>query len=63
MERKTQISILIPAQDEADNLMTLVPEICKVLNENKQIEYNILVLNHGSLDNTSQIINEFKAQG
>ena len=50
-----KLSVIIPARNEAENLTNCVTEICDEL-ENCSINYEILVIDDGSTDNTSEII-------
>ena len=50
-----KLSVIIPARNEAENLTNCVSEICDEL-ENRSINYEILVIDDGSTDNTSEII-------
>ena len=50
-----QLSVIIPARNEADNLKECISEICKELNH-YSINFEILVIDDGSTDNTIDII-------
>ena len=52
-----KISVVIPARNEADNLKECISEICKELNYHS-IDFEILVVDDGSTDNTIDIIKE-----
>lgn len=51
-----KLSIIIPAKNEAKNLHTCIPEISEILILHN-IDHEILVIDDGSTDNTSEIIN------
>jgi len=56
-----KISILIPSYNEEQNLLDLLPEINKVMkNEKSKYDFEIIVINDGSLDNTEKKVNELK---
>jgi len=52
-----KLSVIIPARNEADNLKECISEICKELNH-YSINFEILVIDDGSTDNTIDIIKE-----
>ncbi len=49
-------SIVIPIYNEADNIKSLVDEIYYVFKNNDKNEYEVILINDASNDNTSQII-------
>ena len=51
-----KLSVIIPARNEAENLPKCIAEICEELIKHS-IKYEILVIDDGSTDNTTQIIN------
>ena len=54
-----QVSVLLPAYNEADNLAELVPEITKVL-EAAGISHEVLVVDDGSTDGTRGVMAELR---
>ncbi len=56
-----KLSIVIPLLDEEDSVRPLINEINKAL-LNKAIQYEILLIDDGSKDNSLQIIKELNAQ-
>ena len=52
-----KLSVIIPAKNEADNLKICIPEICKELTHHS-IDFEILVIDDGSTDNTLDVIKE-----
>ncbi|HTH93280.1 MAG TPA: glycosyltransferase family 2 protein [Candidatus Paceibacterota bacterium] len=50
------ISIIIPAYNEAENLRVLVPEIQSTLKEHHLHNTEIIVVDDGSSDNTSEVL-------
>lgn len=61
MTTKLQISIVLPAHNEAENLPILVSDITNCLN-NLGWEYEIIIVNDGSTDNTKDVIQELKSK-
>lgn len=54
-----KLSILLPAYNEAENLETLIPQIKENIEKNKEIEYEILIVDSmEKLDNTEEICKE-----
>ena len=54
-----KIFVLLPAYNEEKSILTLIPEIDKVLKAEK-FDYQIIICNDGSNDKTSELINRFK---
>lgn len=52
-----KLSIIIPSKNEADNLKGCISEICKELKDHS-IDFEILVIDDGSTDNTVDTIKE-----
>ena len=55
------LSIIIPARNEAENLPQCITEICEELTRHS-IKYEILVIDDGSTDNTHEVIHNLKKQ-
>ena len=55
------LSVIIPARDEALNLPSMLHELTKELNSNS-INYEILVIDDGSKDDTRSIIENLKSK-
>lgn len=51
------VSVLIPAQDEAENLTELIPEVLKALNGE---ELEIIVIDDASRDDTAEVVKILK---
>ena len=52
------ISIILPTINEADNLKLLIPEIIKNLETVENLNFEIIVSDDGSTDNTKELITE-----
>jgi glycosyltransferase involved in cell wall biosynthesis len=59
-EKPTTISLVIPALNEAENLLETVPQAAAVL-ESMHIEYEVLVVDDGSTDGTRQVMRQLCA--
>ncbi len=56
-------SIILPTLNEAKNLKLLIPQIIEVINNsNLTIEFEVIVVDDNSEDNTVEIINELKKE-
>ena len=54
---KKELSIILPTLNEYKNLKILVPELEKILVEEKFDNYEIIIVDDGSIDNTVNLIN------
>jgi len=59
---KKKVSILIPCYNEAESLPLLVEELMQVVDTQKDYEWEILLINDGSKDNTIEIIRKLRAK-
>lgn len=60
MDKKPYLSVIIPAYNEANRLPATLIDIDKHLRE-ADFEYEILVVNDGSKDNTADIVRKFES--
>ena len=59
MNPKKELSIILPVLNEELNLKYLIPEISKIANEVVLNNYEIIVVDDNSTDNTKTLINNF----
>lgn len=59
MARKIDVSIILPAKDEAKSIPILIKEISSILIKTKKT-YEIIIVDDGSKDNTKEIIKKLK---
>lgn len=57
-----KISIVIPAYNEEDNLKPLAIELKKVFNEMKDYNFEVIIIDDGSTDNSVRILNGIKRE-
>ena len=57
-----QVSVILPAYNEHDNLVELLPETAKVLEE-ANLAYEIIVVDDGSTDATADLVRECAVSG
>lgn len=57
MENKIHLSVVIPAYNEEKRIATTLLDVDKYLSEQKY-DYEIIVINDGSKDNTAQVVNK-----
>lgn len=58
--RPSSISLVVPALNEAENLVETIPQAIAVLEE-MHVEYEVLVVDDGSTDATPQVIRKLRA--
>ena len=56
MSEKSQLSVIIPAFNEAENLMIILP---KLISHCDQKDWGIIIVNDGSTDNTRDLLGTF----
>ena len=60
MEQKKLITILVPAYNEEEVLYMLYERLKKLMDENTKYDFEILLINDGSKDNTFKIMQELR---
>lgn len=61
INKKFLLSLVIPAYNEEGCILTTIDSICNLLNE-KEIDYEILVVNDNSKDRTEELLQEITKQ-
>lgn len=61
-KRKRKISVVIPAFNEEDSLKPLAVELRKVFNEMQDYDFEVIIVDDGSTDNSLKILNEIKRE-
>lgn len=57
-----KVTILIPCYNEEASLPALYDALCKLMSENSNYEWEVLMVNDGSRDNTISMIKELRAK-
>lgn len=57
----SSISVVVPALNEADNLVETIPQIIAVL-ETMGVDYEVLVIDDGSTDGTPQVMRQLRTE-
>ena len=60
MEEKKLVTILVPAYNEQEVLNMLYDRLKKLMDENTKYDFEILLVNDGSKDNTFKIMQELR---
>ncbi len=58
MKKVNSLSVVLPTLNEEENLKTLIPEIEALLENKLKIDYEIIVVDDGSTDNTKELISK-----
>ncbi|MGB9665525.1 MAG: glycosyltransferase family 2 protein [Ignavibacteria bacterium] len=61
-KKQRKVSIVIPAYNEEDSLRPLAVELRKVFNEMKDYEFEIIIVDDGSNDNSLKVLNEIRRE-
>lgn len=57
-----KVSVIIPAYNEEDSLYPLSIELKKVFNELKDYEFEVIIIDDGSTDNSLKVLNEIRKE-
>ena len=60
MSQFDQLSVILPTLNEKRNLEYLIPQIVEVLISEEIFDHEIIVVDDGSIDGTSELINSLK---
>lgn len=55
MNKESKLSVVIPAYNEGNTIENTIKKVCSYLNE-MQLNYELIIVNDGSSDNTEQLI-------
>jgi glycosyltransferase involved in cell wall biosynthesis len=61
-KRQRKVSVVIPAYNEEDSLRPLAIELKKVFNELREYEFEVIIVDDGSTDNSLKVLNEIKRE-
>ena len=56
---KKLISVIIPSYNEEKTIIATIKETIKVINNIKELNYELIIVNDGSLDNTYDVVRQF----
>tara|TARA_Y100000389_G_scaffold134411_1_gene131866 strand:- start:4588 stop:5379 length:792 start_codon:yes stop_codon:yes gene_type:complete len=59
---KIELSVILPTINEEENLKILIPNLVDLLSSKNEVDYEILVVDDGSTDNTIEFLTEFNNQ-
>ncbi len=57
-----KVSVVVPAYNEEESLIPLSFELRNVFNELKQFEFEVIIIDDGSTDNTVKVLNEIRRE-
>lgn len=59
---KKKVSVFVPAHNEEQTLPILYQELKKVMDSHNEYEWEILIVNDGSVDNTREVLKQLREQ-
>jgi glycosyltransferase involved in cell wall biosynthesis len=61
-ERSVDVSVLVPAKDEAENLPLFMEQAARAFGADSRTRYEVVVIDDGSVDDTAQVLRELENQ-
>lgn len=61
-KKQRKVSVVIPAYNEEDSLRPLAIELKKVFNELRDYEFEVIIVDDGSTDNSLKVLNEIRRE-
>jgi glycosyltransferase involved in cell wall biosynthesis len=62
VERRVDVSVLVPAKDEAENLPLFMQLAAEAFASDPQVRYEVVVVDDGSVDDSWRVLQELKQQ-
>jgi glycosyltransferase involved in cell wall biosynthesis len=62
VERRVDVSVLVPAKDEAENLPLFMKLAAEAFGKTPNVRYEVVVIDDGSVDDTWRVLQELGAQ-
>jgi glycosyltransferase involved in cell wall biosynthesis len=62
VERRVDVSVLVPAKDEAENLPLFMELAAEAFAQNPDVRYEVVVVDDGSVDDTWRVLQELGAR-
>ena|SRR3982750_2839524 len=62
VERRVDVSVLVPAKDEAENLPLFMELAAQAFAQNPDVRYEVVVVDDGSVDDTWRVLQELGAR-
>ncbi len=59
---RADVSVLVPAKDEAENLPIFMELAAAAFAEDPQVRYEVVVIDDGSIDDTARVLEQLRAQ-
>jgi glycosyltransferase involved in cell wall biosynthesis len=61
-ERQIDVSVLVPAKDEAENLPLFMEQAAMAFGADAKIAYEVVVIDDGSTDNTARVLDDLQSR-